>query len=339
MAKITPDFIDPDAPPRVRGQFLVQRWRDKWVFRRWPQRGGPKNARLRNWRQKQFAIAAQMAANPEPISYWTATEIVKGTQMVPRDFLTACAYARGYVVINALTGEQWPVIDHGPPLTEQQMADEIQTLLDLITNVRGSILYRGQSAWEGLPPGDDGNVLTSNGPGADPQYKPSSGGGGGLSEQWSGNPSGSPHSGAPATTGSLLLPVIDINISELAIPADLIAGGTYYAALYELDGSNKITSILDTTGNVVAGASAFDTLALPFSAPVALTAGGRYAMMFTRSDAFYYTKSGQRYGTTDLVGVPIIPNNQYARMNSTGPAIGNTVDTGNGGYGYLIKWS
>jgi len=114
MAIIDPNLIDPDAPPRVRGQFIVQKWRDKYVFRSWPKRGGPKNPILRNWQRKQFAIVGQMAANPEPISLATATLIVKGTQMIPRDFLTMCCYGRGYI-IEGPDGEVWPVAYHGPP--------------------------------------------------------------------------------------------------------------------------------------------------------------------------------------------------------------------------------
>jgi hypothetical protein len=93
---------------------LVQKWRGKYVFRRWPRRGGPIDARLRNWQRDQFGLAAQMAANPWPIDYWTAVEVVKGAQMVPRDFLMMCIYGKGYVV-EGPDGEQWTVADHGPP--------------------------------------------------------------------------------------------------------------------------------------------------------------------------------------------------------------------------------
>lgn len=50
-------------------------------------------------------------------------------------------------------------------------AANIQTLLDGIGSTRGSILYRGASGWAILAPGTSGNVLTSNGSGADPSYQ------------------------------------------------------------------------------------------------------------------------------------------------------------------------
>lgn len=120
MAIIDPTFIDPASPPRVRGQFLVQKWRDKYIMRRWPRRGGPRDARLRNWQRDQFGLAAQMCANPWPVDLWTAIEIVKGTQMIPRDFLMMCCYGRGYI-IEDVDGSIWPVADHGPwPIIEPE---------------------------------------------------------------------------------------------------------------------------------------------------------------------------------------------------------------------------
>lgn len=54
-------------------------------------------------------------------------------------------------------------------------------VLDWLGSTRGAILYRGASGWAILTPGTSGDVLTSNGAGADPTYQPPPGGGGGLS--------------------------------------------------------------------------------------------------------------------------------------------------------------
>lgn len=54
-------------------------------------------------------------------------------------------------------------------------------LLDTLGTTRGAILYRGASAWAELAPGTAGDVLTSQGAGADPHYAPGGGGGGGYS--------------------------------------------------------------------------------------------------------------------------------------------------------------
>lgn len=56
--------------------------------------------------------------------------------------------------------------------------NDISSLLDTISNVRGSILYRGASTWQALAPGSSGQFLKTNGAGADPSW--SAGGGGNL---------------------------------------------------------------------------------------------------------------------------------------------------------------
>ena len=46
------------------------------------------------------------------------------------------------------------------------------TVLDALSTTRGTILYRGASAWLGLAPGTAGYVLQSGGAGADPSWVP-----------------------------------------------------------------------------------------------------------------------------------------------------------------------
>lgn len=59
------------------------------------------------------------------------------------------------------------------------IAADVQEILDQITATRGAILFRGLLGWSSLVPGIAGNVLSTNGAGADPSWVPQSGGGGG----------------------------------------------------------------------------------------------------------------------------------------------------------------
>lgn len=52
------------------------------------------------------------------------------------------------------------------------------TVLDSVGSTRGAVLYRGAAGWAILAPGTSGDVLTSNGAGADPTYTTPSGGSG-----------------------------------------------------------------------------------------------------------------------------------------------------------------
>ena len=51
------------------------------------------------------------------------------------------------------------------------------------TATRGSVMIRGAAGWQELAPGTSGDVIMSNGAGADPTYQtPPGGGGGGVSD-------------------------------------------------------------------------------------------------------------------------------------------------------------
>lgn len=60
------------------------------------------------------------------------------------------------------------------------IAAEVQAILDQITDVRGSVLFRGAAGWEALGPGPNGHFLRTNGAGANPSWAAGGGGGGGL---------------------------------------------------------------------------------------------------------------------------------------------------------------
>lgn len=61
------------------------------------------------------------------------------------------------------------------------IAAEVQAILDQITNVQGSILFRGAADWQALAPGAAGQFLKTNGAGADPAWAAGGGGGGSYS--------------------------------------------------------------------------------------------------------------------------------------------------------------
>jgi hypothetical protein len=67
----------------------------------------------------------------------------------------------------------------GKLTSDPTIAVDIQAVLDAISAVQGSVLYRGASDWEALAPGTAGEFLQTNGAGADPAWAAGGGGGGG----------------------------------------------------------------------------------------------------------------------------------------------------------------
>lgn len=62
--------------------------------------------------------------------------------------------------------------------TASPTACTISDILDFVTTTRGSVLFRGATGWQALAPGTGGQVLQTNGAGADPSWVAAGGGGG-----------------------------------------------------------------------------------------------------------------------------------------------------------------
>lgn len=114
MAKIRPGPLHPDAFPHHRGVLYTRDTRHGAVVQAWPTRRKKANDRQSVWWREVFKIAAEMAANPHPLDYGTAVEMVKGTEYVPRDWLMKCIYGNAYEVVLP-DGTTMEVSDKGPP--------------------------------------------------------------------------------------------------------------------------------------------------------------------------------------------------------------------------------
>lgn len=139
-------------------------------------------------------VDTQGRPTPEFLRQWQAQRDTNGT--IPElstpaqasAVLDVLAATRGALLVRGAS--QWGglpaaaagrVLTANGPLLEPswQVPENISNLLDDISNVRGSVLYRGAAGWAALGPGTAGNVLQTNGAGADPSWV--AGGGGGTS--------------------------------------------------------------------------------------------------------------------------------------------------------------
>lgn len=167
------------------------------------------------------------AASPEFMQWW---QQLFGTQNELSDALTEkVPETRQIIAGTGLTG--------GGDLSQDRTltADE-QAILDQIGTTQGSILYRGASAWAALGPGTNGQVLQTQGAGADPQ--------------WVSGAAGSTLLGSAAGTGSsatLTVSSIPATANDLEI---FISGRTTFSAgaggtTYTMTLNSLTTSIYD----------------------------------------------------------------------------------------------
>lgn len=152
-------------------------------------------------------------------------------------------------------------------------ACSISDILDFITTTRGSVIFRGVSGWQALAPGTSGNVLQTNGAGADPTWAASSGGG--LN----------PYMAVPAFRGNsgqifsfancgghFVIIQANCSIKNVVVYAAVAnAASQVRPAIYSIDGSGNFNALL-AQGSLITGVTyGINTLAL--TAPLTVTKG------------------------------------------------------------------
>lgn len=106
----------------------------------------------------------------------TATEIAgyveaaAGTNWLPRDLYMMVRSGNAYSL----------QLEDGQVYIHMTIPQEISDSLDLLADVRGSLLVRGAQRWQALIPANAGLFLQSNGPGADPTWEAAGGSAAGM---------------------------------------------------------------------------------------------------------------------------------------------------------------
>lgn len=137
-------------------------------LRKWPRKRG-KNLPQVTKDQNDWFLQAQWATKYIPaIQMVQAMEATENTPLLPRDIMTMLFANRMFMLS----------LPDGRRLYPTVARNDVSESLDVIGSVQGTILFRGLDWWSPLTPGTVGQVLTSNGPGADPEWKTPGGGGG-----------------------------------------------------------------------------------------------------------------------------------------------------------------
>lgn len=319
--------LPPRLPQSKKNGFVARHMSDgRIVLSAWPKK---RKAAKSGWPLKQQLLFGWVARNTkilEPVMRQTCEALARGTEYTWRDIASMCILGT-YYAIELPDG----TLMQGARLTNP----DPQFVLDLVTQVVGSLLKRTDLGWEGLPPGADGQVLTMDA--GDPVWiDPSPSGGAGLSAY--ATALGATNANLFASKGSKFTPLVGFKVDYAWTQILTAVGGTYFASLCEMN-VNTITTVL-AVSNVLSGYGATtNDLLFTFSPAVALVNTKTYGILFTRSDATTTTSAGVLVGGVDPQGLPVKRTGAGLELASKLPAATN-VCTGTGStfnYGLVIE--
>lgn len=136
------------------GPLVTYRLADgRWITQRCGGSGSGKNSDLVRLNRETFAAVTQLIKNPAPEDYNAAITLAKGTLKYPRDVMAMAAYGTLIVAHMADGTTKWG---------ERELATNVQAMLDSISSVAGSMLYRSPDQWIALPAGNAGDVVTTD---------------------------------------------------------------------------------------------------------------------------------------------------------------------------------
>lgn len=148
------------------GRFYAYQKGDQVVYAAWPKKRGKARSEAQQEAQDRFAEAIA-AMNRHAAAFMAeAREQVKGTPFLPRDPILAALMGKG---------PQFKLPD-GKRLINMATRVNMSEVMDNIAWEPGSMLYRDENLWKGIPPGQSGYVLTYQGENDIPQWLPAGGG-------------------------------------------------------------------------------------------------------------------------------------------------------------------
>lgn len=220
--------IQPGLRPalqRAKGRFIVTSGKFGPIAQKWHGPNGPAKSPFDRMRQLEFAVIAKWAAAPFDLDLFTAVEMAKGTQYVPRDILMMAAYGRYYDVRGQNGEEYMPARDARP---------DINYMLDSITSTYGSMIFRDTGGWNDIPIGVNGQVLTLKG--NLPTWEWPTGGAGSAQAYPAYYPTALVANAPPAASiGHAWKPVKPISLYKLGTIITGLAGQTCNMSLWRLN--------------------------------------------------------------------------------------------------------
>lgn len=323
MAKVTKPE---NARRALSGAFVI---RDtKWgpVVASYPRKRSRPPSPYEVYHRGEFGLAGSLAAHPFSLDVAFAESWAKGTNMVPRDILTMLAMGTFFI----FEGDDCP-----PFQSWRHMSNNPQYWLDLITDVPGTVIWRSEEGWVGIPPGNSGDILTIVA--GIPQWLPNTGAAG-APAQWTMPPLSGVSGSAYATKGGIIEPAVPTTIQALSAYMTTVAGASYSMSIWTLSGYS-LDTLIGLTDTLIPSSAETGPQEFALPDPVTLAADTPHAILLSRTDASD-TYVLPVYGSTDdfvsWLGRKV---DTYLTLAKASPTTGDALGHGAHPYNVGMKYA
>lgn len=327
MAKVKLFDLMRNADMRSRGRFNIAATAHGAVAKTWPKKRGKAKSGYDFYRQKEFGWAAKYASTPFDLDYFTAFEMAKGTEQVPRDILMMASMGYYYELV-------YP--DGDVARSARELTNNVQYVLDLLDPEIGAIAVRREIGWIALSQGTVGQVLTTLGDG--PGWAAPQGGGSIAAAGWIGPGNLQNNTTNVGTRIMRFRPAEHMTIDAVKLRGLFNGSTAIQARCFESAGS-ALGALLFDTGSFPITTGYQGDMVMPLSGPFTFVGGQEYYLC-----AFDPTRpSGQGpriyLADDDIVAWPLWQTSQGGQLASTDPQPGDLPTFNNtiAGFTFHIK--
>ncbi len=326
MAKVT--GIPPSGKEwSISGDLIYQVDRGQLKVQSWPRKRGRPKSPITREQNEWFRQANQLAKYAPSDDQWMSIAVAKGSPWYPRDLLMSAMKGRLFEVL-IVDGQEYRAV---------AVNEDVSSDLDFLAGtIEGTIIVRGPNMWQALVPATAGRVLTANGANSVPSWQP--GAGTGSLVRAGQMPTTGFSTSAFACKGYPFKALESFTISRIGTRIDSTAGETYKGHVFEIDGSDTITSLIADTGDVASKGTAPFPYVADLGSPASIVADSLYVLAWSRVDGADVdpVKMAGSASAVNMIGLPayqfgvVAGLNAWARLAKAAPAVSDTFGVGSG---------
>lgn len=307
-----------------------------WVARTWPK---PKPVNMSNGQwlgMQQLSWATYITKRAQTWEIESAKEQTVNSGYTWKDYYIAALYGRG-INVDFEDGTIWR--------SARIMAGEVQLLLDSISNIPGSILYRDLTGWTYLVKGADKQVLTSLDAQVGPVWQdpPAPVGATGESYTYC-MPALSAEADSFSAVGEQFVSDVDITIWNATFAIGGTLTGSYKVGIAPFDGVNRKITAAPVYGvnRSLTTAGTAKWINSQFTSPIAMAANQLFLVFVVRTDTGN-TGPLNLFFTTTSVAAPYfnhtVRTSIAMRLASNNPTTADAWSAVNGYYSLAFGYS